>query len=62
MACNFIPRDRDQDFLLPPSVAGWLPEGHMAWFVLDAVEGMDWARSTRSIARTGRAAPPGIRG
>ena len=41
MACNFIPRDRDQDFLLPPSVAGWLPEGHMAWFVLDAVEGTD---------------------
>lgn len=30
--------DRRQGFLLPPSPADWLPEGHLAWFVVDAVE------------------------
>jgi transposase len=41
MALNFIGCDRDQSFLLPPDVRDWLPEGHLAWFVLDAVAGMD---------------------
>ena len=26
---------------MPPSLREWLPEGHLAWFVLDAVEAMD---------------------
>jgi transposase len=26
---------------MPPDVRDWLPEGHLAWFVLDAVAGMD---------------------
>jgi transposase len=30
--------DRRQGFLLPPSPSDWLPEGHLAWFVIDAVE------------------------
>jgi transposase len=37
MAHNFIPCDRDQSFLLPPDVRDWLPENHLAWFVVDAV-------------------------
>src|SRR5437660_11642678 len=41
MAQNFIGCDRDQSFLMPPDVRDWLPEGHFAWFVLEAVEGMD---------------------
>ena len=41
MALNFIGCDRDQSFLLPPDVRDWLPEGHLAWFVLDAVAGMN---------------------
>jgi len=41
MALNFIGCDRDQSFLLPPDVRDWLPDGHLAWFVLDAVAGMD---------------------
>lgn len=40
MAQNFLPCDREQE-LLPPSLAEWLPEGHLAWFVLDAVEALD---------------------
>src|SRR6478672_77493 len=41
MSQNFIGCGRDQSFLMPPDVRDWLPEGHLAWFVLDAVAGMD---------------------
>src|SRR3954447_19328640 len=41
MAQNFIACDREQELLLPPSLREWLPEEHLAWFVLDAVEQMD---------------------
>jgi transposase len=41
MAQNFIACDREQELLLPPSLREWLPEDHLAWFVLDAVEAMD---------------------
>jgi hypothetical protein len=41
MAQNFIGCDRDQPFLLPPDMREWLPRGHLAWFVRDAVAGMD---------------------
>ena len=33
--------DRRQGFLLPPSPSDWLPEGHLAWFVIEAVEQLD---------------------
>src|SRR3954449_5492099 len=41
MAQNFIVCDREQELLLPPSLREWLPEGHLEWFVLDAVGEMD---------------------
>ena len=41
MSQNFLPCDRDQELLLPPSLREWLPEDHLAWFVLDAVEEID---------------------
>jgi transposase len=41
MAQNFIACDREQELLLPPSLREWLPEDHLAWFVLDAVDAMD---------------------
>jgi transposase len=41
MAQNFIACDREQELLLPPSSREWLPDDHLAWFVLDAVEAMD---------------------
>jgi Transposase domain (DUF772) len=43
MAQNFIACDREKELLLPPSLREWLPEEHLAWFVLDAVEEMDLA-------------------
>jgi transposase len=41
MPANFIACDRDQELLLPPSLREWLPEGHLAWFVIDAVAALD---------------------
>src|SRR3954449_5705908 len=41
MAQNFIACDREQSFLLPPDVRDWLPENHLAWFVIDAVGVID---------------------
>src|SRR4029079_17500877 len=43
MAQNFIGCDREQALLLPPSLREWLPEEHLARFVLDAVGEMDLA-------------------
>jgi transposase len=41
MPQNFIECDRGQAFLLPPSLLEWLPEEHLVWTVLGAVEQMD---------------------
>ncbi|MEZ5122383.1 MAG: transposase [Solirubrobacterales bacterium] len=41
MAQNFLSCDREQELLLAPSLCDWLPEGHLAWFVLDAVDVLD---------------------
>jgi len=43
MAQNFLPCDREQVLLMPPSLTEWLPEDHFAWFVLAAVEEIDLA-------------------
>jgi transposase len=53
MALNFIGCDRDQSFLLPPDVRDWLPQGHLAWFVLDAVAGMDLSEFYGAYRRDG---------
>ena len=36
---------------MPPSLRDWLPEDHLAWFVIEAVRGWIWRRSMRRIAR-----------
>jgi transposase len=41
MARNFLACDREQAFLMPPDPRDWLPEGHLAWFLLASVEQMD---------------------
>ena len=37
MGARFIGVDREQVFLMPPSVRDWVPDGHLVWTVLDAV-------------------------
>ena len=41
MAYNLLPYDREQDYLMPPSLQEWLAEGDLAWFILDAIDHMD---------------------
>ena len=43
MGQNFIGCDRGQVLLLPPSLSEWLPEDHLVWTVLGAVDQMDLA-------------------
>lgn len=38
---NFREIDRDTAFLLPPSINEWLPEDHLARFVVEVIEGLD---------------------
>ena len=38
---NFRPIDRQTGFLLPPSVDEWLPERHLARFVVEVIDGLD---------------------
>src|SRR5579884_2268832 len=41
MPQNFIECDREQAFLMPPSLRDWLPADHLAWFVIEAVDRLD---------------------
>ena len=54
MAVNVRPGDRDQVFLLPPSMRDWLPEDHLAFFVLDVVAELDLTAFYRSYRADGR--------
>ena len=44
MAYNLIECNREQMYLMPVSLRDWLPEGHLAWFMLEAVEEIDLSR------------------
>jgi hypothetical protein len=44
MAREFVGCQREQTLLMPPSLGEWLPEGHLVWTVLGAVEQMDLGR------------------
>src|SRR5919205_3523830 len=54
MPQNFLACDREQSFLLPPDVREWLPENHLAWFVIDAVGVMDLERFYAAYRDDGR--------
>ncbi len=41
MSANFRLVDRDTAYLLPPSVDDWLPEDHLARFVVEIVDQLD---------------------
>jgi transposase len=52
---NFRPIDRDTDFLLPPSVDEWLPQRHLARFVVEVIAGLDLRAMTGSYRGSGEA-------
>ena len=41
MKSNFVPYDRETDYLLPPSLNDWLPANHLARFVAEIVSQPD---------------------
>lgn len=52
---NFRPIDRDTGFLLPPSVDEWLPERHLARFVVEVIERLDLRAMSGSYRGSGSA-------
>ena len=52
---NFRPIDRETGFLLPPSVDEWLPEKHLARFVVEVIDGLDLRAMSRSYRGSGSA-------
>ena len=49
----FHPIDRNTEYLLPPSIQEWLPEAHLARYVVDVVEGLDLSALERAYAGRG---------
>lgn len=63
MAQNFLSGGRDQLWLMPPSVADWLPPDHLAWFVIEVVDEFDlsgFVLRYRDDGRGGAAYPPSV--
>jgi transposase len=52
---NFRAVDRDTGFLLPPSVDEWLPETHLARFVVEVIDGLDLSAMIKSYRGSGSA-------
>lgn len=53
---RFIQANRDTPYLFPPSVQEWLPENHLARFVVEVIEKLDLGALTRAYAGRGSAA------
>ena len=52
---NFREFDRETRFLLPPSVDEWLPETHLARFVVEVIERLDLSTMVGSYRGSGSA-------
>ena len=52
---HFRPVTRDMDLLMPPSVDEWLPQRHLARFVVEVIEGLDLRAMTGSYRDSGEA-------
>jgi hypothetical protein len=58
MARDFIPVDREQLLLMPPSLSEWLSEDHLVWTVLGVVEQMDLSRFNEAYRLGAAGRPP----
>src|SRR6202050_4756733 len=52
---NFRAIDRETGFLLPPSIDEWLPEKHLARFVVEVIDGLDLSAMVGSYRGSGSA-------
>jgi transposase len=57
MGARFIGCDREQVFLMQPSLRDWVPEGHLVWTVLDAVDELDLSSIYADYRDDGRGRP-----
>jgi transposase len=57
MGARFIGCDREQVFLMPPSLRDWVAEGHLVWTVLDAVAELDLSAIYADYRDDGRGRP-----
>src|SRR5258706_14263005 len=55
---TFRPYEPRQAFLLPPSPTEWLPEDHLAYFILDVVSELDLEPIFAHYERELRGYPP----
>jgi transposase len=53
---HFRPIDRNTAYLLPPSVEEWLPEDHLARFIVEVVDGLDVSQLEKAYQGRGSAA------
>src|SRR5712692_2422272 len=58
MAKTFQPYEPEQSLLFPPSPRDWLPEGHLAYFVMDVVRELDLADINAHYEKELRGYPP----
>jgi len=52
---NFRPINRDTGFLLPPSVDEWLPQRHLARFIVEVIDGLDLSELVKAYRGSGSA-------
>jgi transposase len=50
---RFIPIQRDNDYLFPPSMSDWLPEHHLSRFVVEIVEQLDLKPMEKAYGTSG---------
>jgi len=53
---RFIPVNRQQQYLLPPSVDEWLPDNHLARFIVEVIDQLDLSRLVGRYRGRGSAA------
>ncbi len=52
---NFRPTDRQTGFLMPPSVDEWLPQRHLARFVVEMIDGLVLKSMSKAYRGSGSA-------
>ena len=57
MPQRFIDCDRDQAFLMPPSLLEWVASDHLVWTVLDSVDELDLSAFYSAYRADGRSRP-----
>jgi transposase len=56
MLPRFVPVDRETPSFLPPSVQEWVPQGHLARFIVEIVDRLNLRRIEQTYAGRGSAA------